>query len=119
MGSRSGGDLQTAEHACDFLDPARIGELVETGLDTGLGCFLLHLDMCIGLRGDLGQMGDAQDLSVTPEAMHVLTDDFGDIAADTDIHFIEDDGRDPGPASCDDLQRQTDPRQFPAGGDAS
>ena len=116
MFAGGGGDFFTAEHAGDFFDAFGFAE----GADAGAGGFLVgvfaDLQVLMGLGGDLGQVGDAQDLVVAAEGLELLADGFGDGAADTAVDFVEDQGRDVCVAGGDHLDGEADAGQFATGG---
>ena len=62
----------------------------------GAGCILLfvHVEVVLALGGDLGEVGDAEDLAFAAEFGQESSDDFGHAAADAGIDFVKNQGAD-------------------------
>ena len=78
---------------------------------------LFHLEMLMRLRRHLRQMGHAQHLPIPAQTPQLLSHHFRHPAADAGVHFVENQRRDMGGMGGNHLNRQADPRQFPAGCD--
>ena len=70
--------------------------------------------MVVATRRDLGQVRHAQHLTVAAELMQQASDYFGHTAANTRIHFVEDQGRRGACRARDHRERQADTREFAA-----
>ena len=89
MGTSFGGNLDTAQHSCQFLSAA--------GWVEGVQFYLRRISrefgdakMMLSLCSDLGKMGDTQNLPVLGERSQFLADNIGDPTADADIYLIID-----------------------------
>ena len=69
------------------------GAVVEDA-DAGLRATVLFAlfdgEVLIGEGGDLGQVGDAEDLLSAAKGFEFLADGFGGAASDADVDFVED-----------------------------
>ena len=74
--------------------------------------------MAGGTRGDLGGVGDDQDLGALPQLLQALAHGIGNRAADAAVDLVEDQGAAAGGTRGDDLERQHEAREFAARGDA-
>ena len=54
------------------------------------GDVLLEPEVDVGQRGDLGQVGDAEDLAALAERPQPLADDARGVAADAGVDLVED-----------------------------
>ena len=68
--------------------------------------------------GDLGQVGDAQDLVGAGDRLELAPHDLGHAAADARVHLVEDQGLARRVRAGHRLQGEHDPAQLAAGGDA-
>ena len=85
-----GGDLQSAEHARHFADPLARIQRPDLCAGRAAAGVLVDLQVVVGERGDLGQMGDAQHLMAFAQAAQVSPHRLGHRAADAVVHLIED-----------------------------
>src|SRR5262245_28395269 len=69
--------------------------------------------------GDLGRMGDDENLAGGGEAVQPLADRAGDRAADAAVDLVKDHRRRPALLRERDLEREDEARQFPARRDAN
>ena len=53
----------------------------------------LDLEVCVGVRRNLRQVRDAQDLERRPQRAKLATHDIGDSPADSGVDFVEDQTR--------------------------
>ncbi len=89
-----GGIALAAKHAGDFFDAGFAFDFGEVG-DGAVAGVLLGDDELRGRGGgDLGEVGDAEDLVGGAKAAHFSADGMGDLAADIGVDFIEDEQRD-------------------------
>ena len=70
--------------------------------------------MMVGVRGDLREMRDAQNLPSRTERLQLAADGRSDGAADAGIDFVEYQRRHVADFARDDLYGQCNPRQFAA-----
>ncbi len=116
MGQGLLGDLDTAQHPRQFVHPF----LHVQDLDAAVGAILLgglaHLQVVVAEGRDLGQVGDADHLTLFAQGAQELADDFGHPAADPHVHLVEDQRGNAGVPGGDDLDGEADPGQFTAGG---
>jgi hypothetical protein len=73
--------------------------------------------MDVGMGGDLGQMGDAQDLMPARQCPQAATDRIGAPPADSRVDLVEDQRRGGVGRGEDLLDRKGDPAQLPTRGD--
>src|SRR6185369_5167333 len=79
------------------------------------GDVLLEPEVDVGERGDLRQVGDAEDLAAGAERPQPLADDAGGVAADAGVDLVEDQGA--GRAGAAEVaERQHHPRELAARG---
>ncbi len=108
-----------AEHAAEFIDA--VGRVEE--LDAGFGAALVDVlgdeVMGVGVGGDGGEVGDAEDLMVAGDVAHLLSDHLGGFAADIGIDFIEDEDGHLILGGEDGLEGEHDAGEFAAGGDGA
>lgn len=79
-----------AEHADEFVDAFFAFDGVEFGAGAARDDFFLDDEMVGGDGGDLGEVGDGDDLVELAEEGHFFTDGAGDFSADVGVDFIED-----------------------------
>ena len=84
------GDLCAGEHSGDFASAGGVVEEANLHPGAALGFVLLDDEVLIGEGGDLGQMGDAQDLLAAAQGFELLADGLGGAASDADVDFVED-----------------------------
>ncbi len=83
-----------AEHATEFIDAVGFVEELDAGFGTAVVDVLADEVMGVGVGGDGGEVGDAEELMIAGDVPHFLSDDVGGFAADVGIDFIEDEHRD-------------------------
>src|SRR3990170_865886 len=88
------GNLKAAEHARHLVDPLRRLELFYRRHRSAFADLLEHDVMGVGQGGDLGQMGDADNLMGGGHLFQFLADDLGDAAADAGVDFVKQKGWD-------------------------
>src|ERR1700683_5581298 len=84
------GDLGAGEHAGDLLLTVLGGEDVYVGPDLIALPYFDHPPMAVSTGGDLGAVGDDENLGVSGEALQAQADRVGDRAADALVHLVED-----------------------------
>ena len=72
------------------MSPSAVIEDADLRLCAAVVFSLFYHQMLIGEGGDLGQMGDAQDLLGAAQRLELLADRFGGAASNADIDLIED-----------------------------
>ena len=72
--------------------------------------------MSLAAAGNLGQMGNAEDLMMPGNLTELLTDNLCRRTADPAVHFVEDDRTDGAGPGQHLFQRQHDAGKFAAGG---
>lgn len=87
--ARNGGQGRAAEHPCNFLDPFFRGEACDLRKSPFAGNVFLHGEVSMAARGDLREVGNAEDLSGLSERCQFFADDASDFAADVGVDFIE------------------------------
>src|SRR5271165_5569101 len=86
------GEFGAAEHASDLFGAFFIFEKLDGCLGAALLFLLFDQEMLIGEGGDLGEVGDAEDLLGFGERLELLSNGFGGAASDADVDFVEDEG---------------------------
>lgn len=89
MGTGLGSDIQSAQHSRQFFHPVLVAEPTDAGIGLPTLDLFAHLQLLRRLCGDLGEMGDAQYLGTFTDTSQLATDNFGDTAADTCVHFVK------------------------------
>lgn len=117
-GVASGGGA-TAEHAAEFIDAVGFVEDPDAGFGATVVDVLADEVMGVGVGGDGGEVGDAEELMIAGDVPHLLTDDMGGFAADVGIDFIEDEHGDFILGGEDCLEGEHDAGEFAAGRDGT
>jgi hypothetical protein len=68
------------------------------------------------VRRDLREVRDAEDLEASRQTLKPGSDDVGDRATDSGVHFVEDEGLAGRVGRGQRLEREHDPGELPAGG---
>ena len=89
MFARLFGDLYPTEHARDLADAFLVREFLYPSEGSPFFDFLLHHVVAVGHRGDLGQVGDADDLVVSRYLLQFFADNFGDPSTNATVDLIE------------------------------
>ena len=82
----------SADHAGYFFGSLIRGQEADRGLGAALFFLLFDEEVVVGEGGDLGEVGDAEDLLHSREGFEFLADGFGGAASDADVDFVEDEG---------------------------
>jgi hypothetical protein len=80
--------LFPAQHAADLLDHALALEPLDAGNRLIAGDGLFEPEVDVGQRGDLRQVGDAEDLVLGAEGTQPLADDAGGVTADPGVDLV-------------------------------
>src|SRR5580765_777758 len=91
--SKTIGDRFAAQHPRQLFDPAVAVEAFHRVLRPAPLDPLLDLKVRVGARGNLRQVRDAEHLERGPEGAELASDHVGDTAADSGVHFVEDEPR--------------------------
>ena len=106
-----------AEHLGELDDPPLAVEVLDLGDRPAVALALGDPVVGIGVRRDLGQVGDAQDLVPAGEGPQAPPDRVRAATADPRVDLVEDEDRRLVRLGQDALDGQGDPRQLPARGD--
>ena len=110
-----GGDVAAAEHLGNFGDALVGGELLHVARGALRRLFLRHAVVMAAEGGNLGQVGNGDDLSlVAAHLLHDLCHLLGNLAADARVYLVEDDGGKLHGSADHRLQRQHDARYLAA-----
>jgi hypothetical protein len=108
------GDIDAAQHSCQLLNAFFLVE----NLNARSGCLaignLAYTKMLIGETGDLGKVGNAQDLPVGAQLAQAMADHFGNATAHAAIDFVEDHCGNGAAIARNHLDSEAHPRQFTA-----
>ena len=110
MGKGLVGDIDPAQHAGDLLDAAFAAQAAQVGVRLPSPAAFLDLHMLMGQGRHLGQMGDAQHLTVVGEPAQLAADDLGHTATDSGIDLVENQRRHAAAGGGDDLNGEADAR---------
>ena len=94
MGHDRGGDIASAEHAGDFFDTLLGVQFFHVGNRALIAHLFFHREVGGAARGDLGQVGDADDLARAGEGVEFFSDRVPHLAADIGVDFVEHQHRD-------------------------
>jgi hypothetical protein len=108
-----------AEHATEFIDAVGFVEEMDAGFGAALVDVLGDEVMGVGVGGDGGEVGDAEELMIAGDVAHLLSDHLGGFAADIGIDFIEDEDGHLILGGEDGLEGEHDAGEFAAGGDGA
>ena len=86
------GDRCAGDHAGYFVGAGAVVEEADLDLGAAVGLALVDEEVLVGEGGDLGQVGDAEDLLAAAEGLELLADGLGGAAADADVDLVEDQG---------------------------
>jgi hypothetical protein len=86
------GDLCAGDHAGDFVGAGAVVEEADFGFGAAVGFALVDEEVLVGEGGDLGQVGDAENLLAAAEGFELLADGFRGASADADVDLVEDQG---------------------------
>jgi len=86
------GDGCAGEHSGHFVGAGQVVEQANPGFGAAVGFALVDEEMLVGEGGDLGQVGDAEDLLAAAEGFELLADGLRGASADADVDFVEDQG---------------------------
>ena len=111
------GDIHSAEHARDFIDPFLSFERFHRRARDFAVAQFGDAKLRMRLRCDLGKMRYAQHLRPPAQVSQLLADDLGDRAADACVHFVEYHAHGRCSRAPRDLNGEADARQFAARGD--
>ena len=85
-------DLCAGAHAGDFVGAGAVVEEADFGFGAAVGFALVDEEVLVGEGGDLGQVGDAENLLAAAEGFELLADGFRGAPADADVDLVEDQG---------------------------
>jgi len=108
-------DACAAEHPRDLLDPFFRAEHGKRRPGLSALRVLCYPDLPLGLCGHLCQVRHAQDLAGGRQRTQLPAHHLGDGAADTGIHFVEDEAGQVGRVDRCHLQGKADSRQLTSG----
>ncbi len=111
------GDPEPAEHARHFIHPFCALQYLNPAAGAAIPGLFADLQVMVAEGGDLGQVGDADDLPLAGQFAQLAADDFRHPSADAHIDLVEYQGGNGRAAGADHLDRQADARQFAARGD--
>ena len=117
-GARGFGDLGAGQHARDLLAALRGGERHHGDRGAAAAQRLLDPPMVVGARRDLGGMGHHQHLGGGRDPREALADRIRGGAADAAVDLVEHQARRRALLGEHDLERQHQPRELAARGDA-
>src|SRR3712207_4479379 len=106
----------SGEHARHLLQAVLAGDAVYAGYGASGGLFLGDDDVGVGFRGDLGQVGDGEDLVAFAELAQLGADGRGGLAADACVYLVEDVRGARLDALLGEADGEHDPRELAAGG---
>lgn len=89
MIARPVGNLHAAEHAGYFVHAIARGKLPHRGMRRVSGRCLGYFEVMVGLAGNLGQVGHADNLAAPAQSPEALTDNLRDPAPYTCVHLVE------------------------------
>lgn len=118
VGEGFGADLFSGEEAGDFLDAVVAFDEGDLGGGAALDFGFFDAEVAVGAGGDLGQVGDGEDLVVAGDLAHFVGGEGGGAAGESGVHFVEDEGGDTGAPGTGDFDGEHDAGHFSAGGDA-
>ena len=118
-GGGGGGGGGSGGHFGEFEDAgfALHDGYCRDGFVFGLGFF--DGEVAVGEGGDLGEVGDAEDLVDAGEGAELFADDGAHAAADVGVDFVEDEDGDAVGLGEDGFEGEHDAGEFAAGGDAA
>src|ERR1700733_13181299 len=116
MGARLIADVDVAGHAGDLIDAFLARERLDRrARDLAVG-ELGDTEVCVGVRGRLCEMRNAQNLSMRAERTQLPSDDLRHGAADPRVDLVEYAAKRVGIGRRGDLYGEADARQLPARG---
>ena len=110
MGEGLLGEIGATQHASDFLDSCLLSEGGYGGQGARLAGLLRDRDMLVRVRGNLGEVGNAQDLTPPSQVAQRLADQRGYSSPDAGVNLVEDEGWNAGVGGGDELNAKTHPR---------
>ncbi|MNG09758.1 hypothetical protein D3C84_931890 [compost metagenome] len=93
MGQGFLGQVDAAQHPCDFFDAVVLAQFGYGRASGILAAHFMYKQMLMALRRHLRQVRNGEDLSTLAETAQQLANDFGGGAADADVHFVKHQGR--------------------------
>src|SRR5688500_10461602 len=116
-GTDAGRDRLPSHHTGHFGLPGLVVEPLDARHGAAVGGLLRHAVVLVTERGNLRQVGDAEDLAAGREGVQPGADDVRDCPADAGVDFVEDEGLAGDVGRGEGLHRQHHPRQLAARGD--
>jgi hypothetical protein len=116
VGLGEAGALHAGQHPRQLPDPAGVVQQPDLGAGGVGGRALLDGEVAVGVGGDLGQVGDDQDLVAAGQLGQAAADGGGGAATDPGVDLVEDQGGGAVDSGQHDPQGEHDPGQLAPGG---